>query len=69
MSLGIIIILHAHHWDNDKVFKGYKDTVSGKIEGFLKFPGKIQQPIQKRSQKSNEDVILHSISLRCLSNF
>ena len=43
------------------IFK--KPTISGKIVGFLKIVSKIQQLVQKRSQKINYDVILHYISL------
>ena len=35
----------------------------GKIVGFLKFVGEIQQLVQKRSQKNNQNIILHYISL------
>ena len=37
--------------------------ISGKIVGFLKFVGEIQELVQKRSQKSNKDIIFHYISL------
>ena len=40
-----------------------KPKTSGDIVGFLKFVGEIQQLIWKRSQKNNQDIILHDISL------
>ena len=43
--------------------KFQKSTISGKIVGFLKFVGQIQELVRKRSQKTNKYVILHYISL------
>ena len=40
-----------------------KYIISGKIVGFLKFIGEMQQLVRKRSQKNNKDVILHYVSL------
>ena len=39
------------------------NRISGKIISFLKFVGKIQELLRKRSQKNHKDVILHYISL------
>ena len=43
------------------IFK--KLTISGKINGFLKFVGKIQHLVRKRSLENNQDIILHHISV------
>ena len=43
--------------------KFQKPTILPEIVGFLKFVGEIQQLVRKRSQKNNQNIILHSISL------
>ena len=50
--------------------KFQKTTVWPEIVGFMKFISEIQQLVRKRSQKNDQDVILHCISLPiCLLHF
>ena len=51
-----------HLCSHDKNYYYFCKSSLGKIVGFLKYVGEIQQLVRKRSQENNSDVVLHYIS-------